>query len=264
MDDPRAEIPGLERLMRDVLRSVCVDRIGEGWLDDQSKSVATAIEKAAAKARTQRPDETLADDWAAAGLDEISALVLSNWSTIGPSLAPVWKKAAEAEVDLGRLLAYRGRSLHEVGLRNFPAQRSETAAAITRLRIGFEEVRRSMLPEETGWLPYLERIESPIPGLCWTRGGPSPEIPTLRQGDRVQLRLVGVNPDGEQDDLRYDIEITGVVGERPSVERHGANEFSFEAPRSKEFIVSCYVRDVNDPTMYDGWAVSAKIIPNRQ
>lgn len=72
---------------------------------------------------------------------------------------------------------------------------------------------------------------------------------------------MGVNPAGEQHDLRYEIEISGVVGPLVDVERHDANEFSFDAPRSREFIVSCYVRDVNDRTMYDGQAVVARVIP---
>jgi hypothetical protein len=261
MDEPAIEIPGLERLMRDVLRAVCASVLGPDWLGGLSKSVADPVATTAVKARDQRPHEALADDWDAAGIAEISALVRSKWADIGAALAPVWTKTSEAEVDLARLLTYRGRALHEVGQVNFAAQRAETAASITRLRLAFEAVRRSLLPTETNWMPYLERIESPILGLCWARGAASQQRPTLRQGDLVELRLIGVNPSGDQDDLRYDIEITGVTGPRPEVRCQAPNEFSFDAPRSKEFIVSCYVRDVNDPTMYDGQAVVAPSDP---
>ena len=65
------------------------------------------------------------------------------------------------------------------------------------------EIRRSLRPDGTDWLPYLEGIESPMPGLCWSRGQPDPECPTLRQGDRVELRLIGVNRAGDRADLRY-------------------------------------------------------------
>jgi hypothetical protein len=263
MDDPAIEIPGLERLARDVLRSVLELISGSDWLSALSRATRDGVARAADIARRQRPDEVLVDDWAAAGLSEIRQVLQSNWDAVGQRLQPVWRSRAEAEVDLDRLLQHRGRALHEVGVINFSAQRDEMAAVVTRLRIGFEEVRRSLLPDETNWLPYLERIESPIAGLCWSRGATSPDRPTLRQGDLVQLKLVGVNPSGPQEDLEYDIEITGVVGGGTAYRKIGANEFQFNAPRSKEVIVSCYVRDVNDPSMYDGQSVIAKVIPQR-
>jgi hypothetical protein len=32
-------------------------------------------------------------------------------------------------------------------------------------------------------------------------------------------------------------------------------------PRSKQIIVSCYVSAVDDPDMYDGYAVTALVVP---
>lgn len=70
-----------------------------------------------------------------------------------------------------------------------------------------------------------------------------------------------MSPAGVQEKLRYNIEITGVVGGGVDIRRDATNEFSFDAPRCKEFIVSCYVYDEDDPTMYDGYSVSALVIP---
>jgi hypothetical protein len=211
VDDPGPEIPRLERLMRDVLRAVCEQTIGVGWLTDMSSAVASAIAKAGAMARTKRPGESLRDDWDAVGLDEIASLVRSRWQPLSASLAPAWHRVEEADVDIHRLLEYRGKALHAVGATNSATNQAETAAVITRLRLAFEEIRRSLLPDDQDWLPYLERIESPIPGLCWSRGERDPQPPTLRQGDRVEFRLIGVNPAGDQGDLRYSLEVTGVV-----------------------------------------------------
>lgn len=263
MDEPGTDIPRLERLMRDVLRSTCEEAAGPLWLGTLSRSVADAVNGAAGRAATQRPDERLDDAWEAAGLAEIRALLRSWWPRIGAQLSPVWNELAEMQVDLDRLLAYRGKSLHAVGPVNYENQRTEARAIITRLRIGFEEVRRQRLPDDLEWLPYLERIESPIEGLCWSRTTGSREWPTVRQGDRIDIRLIGVNPAGDQDRLQYDIEITGVLGDKPAVERNGPNEFFFDAPRSKQFIVGCYVRDRDDPRMYDGQSVVARVVPQR-
>lgn len=169
VEDPGAEIPGVERLMPDVVRQVCNVTIGEDWLTKTSQSVADGVARAAALAHAQRPSEVLQDDWDAVGLAEIGALLRSWWPKLGGSLTPLWAKAVEADVDLERLLKYRGKSLHAVGQVNFESQRAEVAAVITRLRIGLEQVRRNLIPGELDWLPYLERIESPIEGLCWTR-----------------------------------------------------------------------------------------------
>ncbi|MGH3370989.1 MAG: hypothetical protein ACRDPR_13425 [Nocardioidaceae bacterium] len=46
-----------------------------------------------------------------------------------------------------------------------------------------------------------------------------------------------------------------------AIQRQESNEFAFDVPRSKQIIVSCYVSAVDDPTMYDGYAVSALVIP---
>ncbi|MGH3370988.1 MAG: hypothetical protein ACRDPR_13420 [Nocardioidaceae bacterium] len=118
-------------------------------------------------ARTKRPGEALRDDWDAVGFDEIAASVRSRWQALGASLAPAWKRVEEADVDLRRKLEYRGKALHAVGATKSAALQAETSAVIKRLRLAFEEIRRSLLPDDTDWLPYLERIESSIRGLCW-------------------------------------------------------------------------------------------------
>lgn len=269
MDDPGPEIPRLERLMRDVIRAACVHELGASWLADLSRSVTVEIDKAHVRARRQRPTEALHDSWDAAGLSEISSLVRSQWNALGPRLSPAWTSREEATVDLQRLLDYRGKSLHAVGISNPASRRAEIAATITRLRLAFEAFRRSLLPEETNWIPYLEGIESPISGLCWSRGNRQPEAPTLREGDLVEIRLLGINPAGPQGDLRYRIEVTGIVsgaivlpapagGPYPYQE---SNEFVFDVPRTRQIQINCAVSAVGDPDMYDGQMVRALVVP---
>jgi hypothetical protein len=142
VEDPGADIPGLERLMRAVVRQVCNITIGHDWLTNMSQSVTDSVARAAALAHAQRPSEVLQDDWEAVGLAEIGALLRSWWTKIGGSLTPLWAKAVEADVDLERLLS----------------QRAEVAAIITRLRIGFEQVRRNLLPASSTGSPSWNEL----------------------------------------------------------------------------------------------------------
>ena len=271
MNDPGPEIPRLERLMRDVIRAVCEQELGPSWLAALSRSVTVDIDKAREVARRQRPDEALRDNWEAAGLSEIASLLRSRWDMLAARLGPAWERREEATVDLQRLIEYRGKALHAVGITNPASQQAEMAGTITRLRLAFEAIRRSFLPDETNWIPYLEGIESPIAGLCWSRGNGHPDLPTLHQGHLVEIRLLGVNPAGPQTDLRYRIEVTGIVGGAivlppptggpyPS---QVSNEFVFEVPRTREILINCYVSAAGDSDMYDGATVRALITPQR-
>lgn len=268
MEDPGPDIPRLERLMRDVLRDVCAQQIGPDWLDQISR---TDIDRAGDMARKNRPDEVLRDNWDAVGLSEIRGVLKGRWEKLAPRLAPAWARREAADVDLQRLLDYRGKSLHAVGITNASSLQAETSGIITRLRLAFEAIRRSFLPEATNWIPYLEAIESPIRGLCWSRDQGQSEQPTLHEGDLVEVRLVGVNPAGAQSDLRYRIEVTGIAGggivlPPPSggpYPQQQSNEFAFEVPRTREITINGYVSADGDPDMYDGNVVVARVIPRR-
>lgn len=269
MNDPGSEIPRLERLMRDVLRAVCEQESGANWLAGLSRSVKVAIRNAHEIARKQRPAETLRDSWDAAGLSEIAALLRSEWGALASRLEPAWTRKEEADVDLRRLLDYRGKSLHAVGITNPASQQAEVSGIVSRLRLAFEAIRRSLLPGNTNWIPYMEGIESPIPGLCWLRGHGRPEPPILGEGDLVEIRLVGINPAGPQSDLRYRIEVTGIAAGAiilpppaggPYPYQDG-NEFTFDVPRTRQILIGCYVSAVGDPDMYDGETVSALVVP---
>ena len=63
-------------------------------------------------------------------------------------------------MDLQRLLDYRSKALHAIGAANSATLQAETTAVITRLRLAFEPIRRTLLPLDLEWIPYLERIES--------------------------------------------------------------------------------------------------------
>lgn len=249
MTSPADAIPDLERLMRDVLRSVFDTTLGAEWLKRLSNQVRQAVEQTAEIARKQRPNETLRDDWAAVGIGEIAATLRSTWPTLNGALAGVWLSPDEATVDLSRLVAYRGKNLHAVGPPQGQIKDEEVAAMILRLRIGFEGLRRSLAHDDGKWWPYIEAIHSNIPEFCFDRTTP----PTLREpivlseGDLVRFEVVGVHPQAPQDRLRYQL-TGGYAFPRHLSARAGSNTpSSVFRCQENAMLISSYIADVDDP-----------------
>lgn len=256
-------LPGLERLMRDVLRHLLEDRRGKEWLNSLSGSVTKSLQGTFQVVARQRPELPPSDIWASAGFREIRDLIASEWPDLQGALSPVWTSREESQVDLQRLLTHRGRAFHDVGPTNFHEQQLELSAMATRLRLGFEAVRRSLLDDDSDWMVYLERIDCSVPELSWSRGDLiNTDQVVVYEGDLILFRLHGVNPAGSQDALNYWIEVTGTLAPVELIEV-GPSEFQFEVPRGKQILVGCYVRNRADPVLYDGWTVSAKVISRR-
>lgn len=231
------KIPDLERLMRSVIRTVAAKTWGTNWLDDGisiSKKARDKIASEAERARRSRPDEHLADDWQAAGLDEILTVLVSRWPDLSSQFAAVWPSDTHMRTDIERLKAYRGKGLHAVGAPPNPAEHQELEAMILRLRIAFEAVRRIGAPLPDQWWPYIERIDS---NVDWSTK------PTLYHGDVVTITVTAVNPRGGQEDLRYWIGQLGVANPRGLSSDPSA---AIEVVEAKSLTVQVLVRHVDD------------------
>jgi len=106
------DIPDLEALLRSVLRKVLIAELGGGWLGLLPPDVRKLIADSVRVAKRKRPDERLDDDWEAAGMPAIRALL--GWK-LPNALTCVWPDRHYAEVDLSRLVRARDKRAHVVG-----------------------------------------------------------------------------------------------------------------------------------------------------
>jgi hypothetical protein len=241
-DTPAILIPDLERLMRDVLRSVFEDDLGEDWLANLTRSSKDALERSAGLAASQRPKESLRDNWDSAGVGEISGVVQSRWTYIAESLDEIWPSPAHAKIDLERLRKYRGGVLHDVGAPPGPWINEEMAGLITRLRVGFEALRRTKAGQDDEWWPYIETVHSNVPEF---NGLTNPDITILNEGDLVSFDVRAVHPTDDQNRLRYRLTVTGASNtenDRPWQEK-STFELTARPGRQLGFLLS--VKDVS-------------------
>jgi hypothetical protein len=262
VDSNAASIPDLERLIRGVLRRCFVGKLGSSWLTTRSQRVRDAVAKAAGLARTQRPDEELLDDWDAAGLGEISVAVSSSWSEIGGSIKPVWSSQQAAIVDLERLQAYRGKTLHAVGPPVGQIRAAEVDAIVLRIRVAFEQIRRTLINDEGDWWPYIEAIHSNISEFCLTRNARTFGAAALMEGDLVTFNVVGVHPTGSQDALVYRLNHAGPgASSADDTDWRASPQFQVVVPRARSVAYHLFVADANDTTNNDEWVCSCEIRP---
>lgn len=245
MTSPADEIPDLERLLRNVLRLAMQSEHGPNWISERlGKTQTEAIQRAGGKARRQRPHETLRDDWEAVGLDEMRSFLRSCWPDV---MSTVWADAAAADVDLGRLSAYRGKNLHAVGPPSGGMSNAEVGGMIHRLRVGLEAVRRMLYDEEGEWWPYIAAVHSNIPELRWERSSGTTRTGTpmnrafLNEGDLVEVSIIGEHPRGPRERLRYRFISLDMrdIDDEWSMD----NELRFTVPCQREVVVSAYVAD---------------------
>lgn len=253
------DIPELERLARDVLRLVFRVGLGEHWQSELSGAVARSLRRAREVAESQRPDESLRDDWDAAGLPELAQALRSTWSGVEDYLTPVWRSLHEAEVDLMRLREHRGRRLHRIGPEVGLLAEEEVAGIVLRVRVGLEHVRRRMEDEMGEWWPYIESIHSNIPDFCVTRAARNRGRPTLVAGDTVQIEIRGVNPLGDQTNLRYRVSVFGTS--RIDLDWSESGHFMFQVPLMRHISVHYYLHDCTDPGNGDEWVSAADVRP---
>lgn len=246
---PADAIPDLERLMRDVLRSVFDTTLGAEWLKRLSNQVRQAVEQTAEIARKQRPNETLRDDWAAVGIGEIAATLRSTWPTLNGALAGVWLSPDEATVDLSRLVAYRGKNLHAVGPPQGQIKDEEVAAMILRLRIGFEGLRRSLAHDDGKWWPYIEAIHSNIPEFCFDQttrphcGNPSSSPRGIWSDSRLSVSILRPPRTAFGTSSRVAMRFP-----RHLSARAGSNTpSSVFRCQENAMLISSYIADVDDP-----------------
>lgn len=247
MASPADDIPDLERLMREVLRLSFEREHGADWQDGLSGSMRSSIERCGDRARAKRPEEELRDGWDAVGLGEISALLRSVFPS---AIAVVWPDPQTSTVDLARLTAYRNKNLHAVGPPSGQIGDQEIEGIILRLRVGFENVRRTLMDEAGDWWPYIESLHSNIPEFCLTRGaggmlGPKAQ-PTLNEGDLITVEVVAVNPNGDSGKLRFRFQAgwsTQTWSESSS--------FSCTVPHAPSGSIGIHVADSED--MPPGW-----------
>lgn len=232
--------------MRDVLRRVFDAAVGVDWLDGLSEGARKGIERSANIARTQRPDETLGDDWDAVGIREIDATLRSIWQRLNGALTTVWPDQNAATVDLDRLRAYRGKNLHAVGPPDGQIRDEEMGAMVLRLRIGFEGLRRHLANDEGEWWPYIEAVHSNIPEFCLDRTTGLMGNAVLSEGDLVRFEIVGVHPQGPQDRLRYRLTARG--GHIPDSGWVERSEFHVSVPRQRTVRFILAVADADDLT----------------
>lgn len=247
--------------MRDVLRHVFEVPLGPDWLSGLSRGVREDLERVSSLARTQRPNETLRDDWDAVGIGEIAAAVRSTWSDLNGALAAVWPDPYVATVDLDRLHAYRGKNLHAVGPPGGQVSDAEMGGLILRLRIGFEAMRRQLVSDNGQWWPYIEAVHSNIPEFrldathhaAWAQ---------LVEGDLVWFEIVGVHPQGSQDRLRYRIKGGRVAGgDIPDTGWVANRQFQFAVPRLRTVEFFLAVADLDDLDNFALSVCSAEVRP---
>ncbi len=238
------DIPDLEALMRTVLRLSLRAELGDDWLKHLPAHVGRLIEDNAKLAARKRPQEQLRGPWDAAGMPTIRALLA--WK-LPIALNAIWPDPAHAEVDLSRLASARDKRAHVVGPPLGQITEDEVAAMVTRLRVGFEEVRRRLEGEVGDWWPYLASVHSNVVELCWERSsGWAGRTTTLNEGDLVTLDVVGVNPNGPTEDLRYDFRCIQSGGVQAGLAWDESNSFRFEVPRCRTLLVKVSVGTAYD------------------
>lgn len=245
MAEPANDIPAFERLLRNVTRLAMATEHGAGWLDDLDAATRAQVASTAALARRKRPDETLKDDFDAAGVPELKALLLGDGSRI---VDQVWGNKDAARVDLDRLKAYRDKNLHAVGPPSGQVADDEIAAILTRLRVRLEAYRRGLLDSGGDWWPYVESVTSNVEQFCFERAGKQASKALLTEGDLVLLDVVGVNPNGRDDALLYRLMIDAAAGGGPHTitEWQRSRSFSFEVPRAPRMAALVLIKSDSD------------------
>jgi len=258
-----AEVPRLERLLRDVCRLALEAIHGLDWLDQLSGAEREAVEKDARLARTQRPDEALRDDFDAAGLQVLAKILRGRLGP--PVVSAAWDSNRDAaQVDLDRLHAHRGKGLHLVGPPTGQIADAEAAAIIKRLRVRLEAYRREIMDEAGDWWPYIESATSNVDAFCFVRPG-APRQVSLIEGDLVTIDVVGVNPAGPDEDLRFRIGFGGSAGgpRPPDSGWRPEGSFSFEVPRIRQLSASVSV-GVGDDGQGEYAAFLIEVCPQRE
>jgi hypothetical protein len=120
---------------------------------------------------------------------------------------------------------------------------AEVAAIILRLRVGMEQIRRRTMNDTGEWWPYIEEVHSNVEGLSCSRLDSVMAV-QANEGDLIRFEIVGVNPRGEQSDLRY---LCSAADNAWVDNRH----FECVVPHQRRFIGCLMVADVNDLTNLD-------------
>lgn len=261
------DIPDFERLLRNVVRQAMEAEHGIDWLAGLSNTQAASVRAAGDRARRNRPDEKLRDDWEAVGIEDVRAVLRSSFPQ---ALSTVWPDRAAADVDLARISAYRGKNLHAVGPPSSEMSDVEVGAMMHRLRVGLEAVRRRLLNEVGDWWPYIAAVHSNIPEFCWERSaggakqGPGLLDAVLVEGDTVELTLVGEHPRAGRDRLRYRFLGTD-VGLGVAREWSTTNTVRLTVPLIRELTVTGFVVDVDhtdgDAQQWEGVAFMMHVRP---
>lgn len=188
---------------------------------------------------------------------------VSTWPAVEDELGGVWQHLDEARVDLGRLLAYRGKKLHAVGPPAGQIRDTEIGAVVLRLRVGFETLRRKVAHDAGEWWPYIEAVHSNIPEFCLSRSsGRIFGSATLSAGDLVWFEIVGIHPQETQDRLRFRLNAAGPVGgEIPDSGWLTENRFEVTVPLGRSVAFHLFVADVDDLANDEEWVCSCKVRP---
>jgi hypothetical protein len=238
------DIPDLEALLRSVLRKALAAELGDSWIDSLPPDVRKLVHDSAKLASRKRPDEVLQDDWDAAGMPAVRAVL--KWK-LPKALTSVWADPNYAEVDLSRLVTARDKRAHVVGPPLGEIVESEVAAMAGRLRIGLEDVRRRLDDALGDWWPYLASVHSNVDALCWERSsGWTNGTTVVNEGDLVTFEVVGVNPNGPVEDLRFDYRILLGGGVQECSAWDESTSFSFEVPHSRSLLVRLSVGTAHD------------------
>lgn len=253
-------IPDLERLLREVLRLVIEANKGSSWLDNIPSSARRALDAANARAADQRPAEVRRDDWESAGLAEMATTVRGLWSDIHADLAPIWTRQDEFDVDIRRLASHRGRAVHVVNSPQLDVAAPEIDGTIQRIRVGLETIRRHLSDKHGDWHPYIESVSSNVPGLSATRSAPYGDRPTLNEGDLVMIEILGVNPLGASENLRYSL-LLHWNGGASEAGWQKEPRFEMTVPRTRSASFHPLVAAESDLDNRDEWVLSFNIRP---
>lgn len=238
------DIPDLEALLRHVIRRSMESESGSAWLSSLPSNVVKHVSDVAALARRKRPHEQLRDDWDAAGMPAIRALVA--WK-LPQALTSVWIDPRFALVDLERLTTTRDKRAHRVGPPIGEIEGSEAAAIVTRLRLGLEDVRRRLDDQQGDWWPYIASVHSNLEALCWERAsGWKGGNDVVTEGDLLTFDVVGVNPTGAEADLRYDYRLIQSGGAQQSIAWDERRSACLEVPLCKTILFKLSVGTAYD------------------
>ncbi len=114
---------------------------------------------------------------------------------------------------------------------------------ILRLRLGFEAVRRELANADGEWWPYAEAIHSNVPEFNLRGATERLASGDVIAGDLVIFDVVGVNPIGPQEDLRYKWQINPIPGDSGWLE---SNHIEVTVPSRRRVVIVISLTSLND------------------